>query len=170
MQARRLTDLAKGGSRLARPLETRATGFAVLAESALRPLEARLSAAHLGESLLLRVLWHRVAQPKRRTPGYVSTMADPFIRWLSADARILVDLEGRPMERYAVMLQLRIEGKWQTIRLLDNAHGDHDMHRYTGSEKQPAERFSEGAVNEVVPQAIRYLIDHWEAIAESWKN
>jgi len=38
------------------------------------------------------------------------------------------------------MLQLRIEGKWQTIRLFDNAHGDHDMHRYTGSEKQPAER------------------------------
>lgn len=97
-------------------------------------------------------------------------MATPFIRRLSADARILVDLEGRPMERYAVMLQLRIDGKWQTIRLLDNAHGDHDMHRYTGSEKQPAERFSEGAVSEVAPKTIRYLIDHWEAIAESWKS
>ena len=97
-------------------------------------------------------------------------MTDPFIRRLSADARILVDLEGRPMERYAVMLQLRIKGNWQTIRLLDNAHGDHDMHRYTGSEKQPAERFSEGAVSEIAPQAIRYLIDHWEAIAESWKS
>lgn len=44
------------------------------------------------------------------------------------------------------------------------------MHLYTGSEKQPAERFSEGAVNEVVPQAIHYLIDHWEAITESWKS
>jgi hypothetical protein len=97
-------------------------------------------------------------------------MTDPFIRPLAADARVLVELEGRPLERYAVMLQLRIEGRWQTIRLLDNAHGDHDMHRYTGSEKQPAERFSDGAVNEVVPQAIRHLIDHWEAIAESWKN
>jgi len=62
------------------------------------------------------------------------------------------------------------EGKWQTIRLLDNAHGDHDMHRYTEAERQPAERFSEGAANEVAPEAIRYLIDHWEAIAESWKN
>jgi hypothetical protein len=38
-------------------------------------------------------------------------MTDPFIRWLSTDARILVDLEGRPIERYAVMLQLRIAGK-----------------------------------------------------------
>jgi len=56
------------------------------------------------------------------------------------------------------MLQLRMEGGWQTIRLLDNAHGDHDMHRYTGHAK------------EVAPKAILYLIDHWEAIAESWNS
>lgn len=97
-------------------------------------------------------------------------MTDPFVRPLAADARVLVDLEGRPVVKYAVMLQLRIEGRWQTIRLLDNAHGDHDMHRYTGAEKQPAERFAEGSANEVAPIAIRYLIDHWEAIAESWKS
>jgi hypothetical protein len=36
-------------------------------------------------------------------------------------------------------------------------------------EKQPAERFAEGTVNEVAPMAIRYLINHWEAIAEAWK-
>jgi hypothetical protein len=81
-------------------------------------------------------------------------MGDPFVRPLAADARILVELEGRPLERYAVMLQLRIEGRWQTVRLIDNAHGDHDMHRYTGSEKQAAERFAEGAVNGVVPMAF----------------
>lgn len=97
-------------------------------------------------------------------------MTDPFIRPLAADARVLVELDGRPLERYAVMLQLRIEGRWQTIRLLDNAHDQHDMHRYTGAKKQPAERFAEGAVSEVAPMAIRYLIDHWEAIAESWKS
>jgi hypothetical protein len=97
-------------------------------------------------------------------------MTEPFIRPLAKDARVLVELEGRPLERYAIMLQLRIEGRWQTIRLLDNAHGDHDMHRYTDSEKQPAERFAEGQANKVAPKAIRYLIDHWEAIAESWKS
>lgn len=97
-------------------------------------------------------------------------MADPFTRALADNARILVEFEGRPLEHYAIMLQLQIEGRWQTIRLLDNAHGDHDMHRYTGSEKQVAERFAEGAVNEVAPQAIDYLIDHWEAIADSWRS
>lgn len=44
------------------------------------------------------------------------------------------------------------------------------MHRYTGSNKQVAERFAEGPVNEVAPKAIRYLIDRWELIAESWKS
>ena len=97
-------------------------------------------------------------------------MGDPLIRPLARDARVLVELEGQPVERYAVMLQLRIEDRWQTIRLLDNAHGDHDMHRYTGAEKQPAEQFAEGTVNEVAPMAIRHLIDHWEAITESWKS
>jgi hypothetical protein len=97
-------------------------------------------------------------------------MAHPFIRPLSRDARILIEFEGQPLQRYAIMLQLRIEGRWQTVRLLDNAHGDHDMHRYTGGEKQPAERFAKGSVNEVAPQAISYLIDHWKAIAESWKS
>jgi hypothetical protein len=97
-------------------------------------------------------------------------MTEPFVRPLASDARVLVELGGRPLARYAVMLQLQIEGHWQTIRLLDNAHGSHDMHRYTGAEKQPAERFAEGSVNEVAPMAIRYLINHWEAIAESWKS
>jgi hypothetical protein len=97
-------------------------------------------------------------------------MAGSFIRLLAADARLLVELEGRPLAHYAVMLQLRIGGRWQTVRLLDNAHDHHDMHRYTGTEKQPAERFAEGPVSEVVPLTIRYLIDHWEAIARSWKS
>lgn len=97
-------------------------------------------------------------------------MTDPFIRPLADEARLLVEFDGQPLERYAIMLQLQIEGRWQTIRLLDNAHGDHDMHRYTGTEKQPAERFAEGSVNEVAPQAINYLIKHWKAIAESWRS
>lgn len=97
-------------------------------------------------------------------------MTGPFIRPLAPNARIRVELEGRPLERYAVMLQLRLEGCWQTIRLLDNAHGEHDMHRCTGSKKQPAERFATGTVNKAAAMAIRCLIDHWEAIATSWKS
>jgi hypothetical protein len=97
-------------------------------------------------------------------------MTELFNRRVADGVRVHVVFEGRPLEHYAIMLQLRIEGRWQTIRLLDNAHGDHDMHRYTGTVKQPAERFAEGPVNEVAPQAIAYLVKHWKSIAESWKS
>jgi hypothetical protein len=124
--------------------------------------------ANLTFQTLISVGPGRTRPPNR--DSYRFRMTDSFVRPLSANARVRVELEGRPLERYAVMLQLRIEGRWRTVHLLDNAHGNHDIHRYTGFEKQPAERFAEGPVNEVVPMAIRHLIDHWEVIAESWKS
>jgi hypothetical protein len=54
------------------------------------------------------------------------------------DARILVRHGGRLMVRYAAMLQIFREGRWQTIRLIDNAHNEHHMHRYAGDVKQDA--------------------------------
>jgi len=93
-----------------------------------------------------------------------------FIRPLPHNARILVEWEGQPVKRYAVMLQLRIEDAWQNIHLFDNAHGQHDSHRYTGSEKQAAEKFVDGSVRKVMPQAIAYLISNWEDIARSWET
>lgn len=93
-----------------------------------------------------------------------------FIRPLAEDAQILVEVEGRPVSRYAVMLQLRINDRWQTIQLLDNAHGDHDLHRYTGDQKQAAEHFMDGPVSTVIPTAIAYLISNWERIVSSWEN
>jgi len=97
-------------------------------------------------------------------------MIAPFIRPLAAHARILVELEGRPLKNYAVMLQVRVEGSWQTILLFDNAHGEHDMHRYTGTEKQAAEWFADGPVRTVIPQAIRYAISNWERIEREWRD
>ena len=169
MQADHLADFAQGHSSLSRPFEALAALAPRLLTLSLDPLEGDLSGTQLGAGLLLGVLCHR-AKTIRRVRGYVSRMADPFTRGLAENARILVEFEGRPLARYAIMLQLLIDGRWQTIRLFDNAHGDHDMHRYTGSEKQPAERFAEGAVNEIAPQAIDYLIEHWEAIADSWRS
>jgi hypothetical protein len=97
-------------------------------------------------------------------------MTVPFIRPLAADARLLVEREGRPLEGYAVMVQVRVEGRWQTILLFDNAHGEHDMHRYTGIEKQAAEWFADGPVRKVLPQAIRYAISNWERIEREWRG
>jgi hypothetical protein len=169
MQVGRLADLAERQARFSRPLKTLASGFAGFLVFIPGALELRLGALHVGAGFPLRIVRHPSGAYSSERDTF-RPMTDPFIRPLAADARVLVELDGRPLEHYAVMLQLRIEGRWQTIRLFDNAHGDHDMHRYTEAEKQPAERFAEGTVSEVAPMAIRYLIDHWEAIAESWKS
>jgi hypothetical protein len=96
--------------------------------------------------------------------------AREFIRPLSSAARIRVVTKGRPIESYAVSLELLHDGRWTTIRLIDNAHEEHHMHRYNGTVKQPAEQFMSGGTREVLPQAINFLRDHWEAIVRAWKS
>jgi hypothetical protein len=83
--------------------------------------------------------------------------------------RILVRHGGRPMTRYAAMLQIVRNGQWHTIRLIDNAHNAHHMHRYTGDLKQDAVPFGAGDPREVLPKAIAYLVRASSSIIESWQ-
>jgi hypothetical protein len=91
---------------------------------------------------------------------------EPFDLYLDIDVRVHVERGGQPLEEYAVMLQVENAGEWSTIRLYDNAHGTHDMHRYTGGEKQAAEVFHHGEPREACPAAILELKEHWQAIVE----
>lgn len=93
-----------------------------------------------------------------------------WVRPLAELVRVYVEVQGRPPCRYAVTLQVRSESGWQTILLFDNAHGGHDMHRYNRSTKEAAEPFMEGNPRDVLPAAIAFLVNHWEAIVESWKS
>jgi hypothetical protein len=85
------------------------------------------------------------------------------------EARILVRHGGRPMACYAAMLQVLRAGKWQTIRLIDNAHDTHHMHRYSGDLKQDAVSFEVGDPREVLPKAVAYLVRASRSIIESWQ-
>lgn len=96
---------------------------------------------------------------------------DPFEIPVDAAGRvrILVRTGGRPrIEVYAVVLQAMVEGEWRAVRLIDNHLDQHHMHRYDGSRKGAPEHFAYGTVHEVIPQAIRYMRDHYEPIIESW--
>lgn len=78
---------------------------------------------------------------------------------------------GRPIERYAVLLLVRVEDGWQEIRLFDNHLGGHHMHRYTAQgDKQPAEAFHPGPTNAAIAAAIQHLKAHWEAIVQAWNT
>jgi len=93
---------------------------------------------------------------------------DPVTIDLGERVRILFRSGGRPIDHYAVMLQVEFDGEWSTVRLIDNHLDHHHMHRYDGGEKSDPEHFAHGTVNEVIPQAIRYMRDHCQPIIDSW--
>jgi hypothetical protein len=93
-----------------------------------------------------------------------------WIKWLSGTVRIVVETEGRPVERYAVRLELLTPTGWQTIYLFDNAHGQHDEHRYAGTNKLAAGQFMVGTVEEVLPAAIELLSTDHGRIIEDWRT
>ncbi len=87
------------------------------------------------------------------------------------DARVLVRVGGRPATDYAVLLQLEVQGRWTTIRLIDNHLDEHHMHRYDGpTKRQPGERFAAGKLEEVLPKAIEHLVGSATSIIEAWKT
>jgi hypothetical protein len=76
---------------------------------------------------------------------------------------------GRPIERYSVVLLVRVDETWETVRVYDNHRGTHHLHRYTRSSgKQDPEPFHSGPANEAIPAAIAHLKAGWEAIIQSW--
>ena len=84
--------------------------------------------------------------------------------------RVLIRHEGRPIQTYAVMLQVRRRRKWITIRLIDNAHGEHHMHRFDGTTKLGPVPFMAGKTEDVIPEAIGYMLKAWRSIIEGWET
>jgi hypothetical protein len=93
-----------------------------------------------------------------------------WIRLIDMTTRVLIRYEGRPITTYAVMLQVRRDGKWLTIRLVDNAHGHHHMHRFDGPTKLEGVPFAQGNTVDVIPEAIGFMLEAWPSIVEGWES
>jgi hypothetical protein len=86
------------------------------------------------------------------------------VRILSGDAEIRVRMEfaAGKLANYVVVLVYR----GRAARSFDNAHGQHDMHRYEQGRKLPAEKFTGGPVQQGLDAALTYLQESWEGIIE----
>jgi hypothetical protein len=75
-----------------------------------------------------------------------------------------------PVE-YVIVLLVRREGRWHTVRTFDNAHApeEHHEHRYVGADKQPP-TVTYGPVNEAMHGAILTLERSWPDIVGSWES
>lgn len=72
---------------------------------------------------------------------------------------VLMAVEFKTVRRdvvdYAVVLLVDVDGKIETVRVYDGAHGQNELHRYTRSGgKQPAEVVHDGTLGEGMRAAI----------------
>jgi hypothetical protein len=91
--------------------------------------------------------------------------------FLANDAKLVIQWlrEHKQLVSYTVVLAVERSGQWQTVRLWDNSHGRHDMHRYT-PEKQPATKFHDGTAEQALHAAIDHARTCWEALIASWEK
>jgi hypothetical protein len=54
------------------------------------------------------------------------------------------------------------------VRVFDNVHGVHDMHRYKGREKLSAETFSHAGASAAMNEASRPVLGSYREMIEAW--
>ena len=82
----------------------------------------------------------------------------------------LVTVDG-VLTEYALVLLCWDEGAWGTVRVFDNAHGGHEMHRYTrAGGKQSAELVHTASPSEAMNSAHSWIVGGWEEMVAAWKR
>jgi hypothetical protein len=62
-------------------------------------------------------------------------------------------------------------GEQRAVRVYDNAHRNHDMHRYNRENvKQAPERFHRGSAGEAMRSAIAAVRGGYREMIESWRR
>jgi hypothetical protein len=76
---------------------------------------------------------------------------------------------GRDVIDYSVVLVIEVDGRMETVRLYDGAHGENDLHRYTrDGVKQAAEVFARGTLGEGMRAAIDEIKRGYEEMIDGW--
>ena len=72
---------------------------------------------------------------------------------------------------YAVVLIAAVDGRPETIRVYDGAHGENELHRHTRTGgKQAAEVFDRATLGEGMRAAIDEIKHGYQAMIEAWGN
>lgn len=90
---------------------------------------------------------------------------------LLAILRVEFETKGKDVTDYAVMLLFEIEGRTETIRLYDGAHGHNEMHRYSRSAgKQPGTPLHRGTLGDGMRAAIEEIKSGYREMIEGWQG
>lgn len=78
---------------------------------------------------------------------------------------------GGEVTDYAIVLIAAHEGREETIRLYDGAHGHNEMHRYSAAKgKQSGVRFHSGTLGEGMRAAIDEIERGYDTMIEGWNR
>lgn len=78
--------------------------------------------------------------------------------------------QGPSVLTYSVVLLIE-NGKRDTVRLYDAAHGFNEMHRFTrGDGKQPGVSFHRGTLGEGMRTAIERIKNDFQQMIEGWER
>lgn len=101
------------------------------------------------------------------SPRYVLAI-DPI---LGIHMTVEFTTRGPEVTNYAVVLVMRREGRAETIRVYDGAHGRNEMHRYSPSKgKQPGIAFHSGTLGEGMRAAIEEIERGHHQMIEGWER
>jgi hypothetical protein len=90
---------------------------------------------------------------------------------LRAVLRVDFTTKGKEVIDYAVVLLLEVDGRTETIRLYDSAHGYNEMHRYIRSTgKQPGTPFDGGTLGDGMRAAIADIESGYREMIEGWQG
>lgn len=102
-------------------------------------------------------------------------MSADYTRLIDRTLRVFLHVEfttdRRDVVDYAVVLLVELDGRLETVRVYDGAHGENDLHRYgRQSGKSPAVTFHSGTLGDGMRAAIAEVESGYEAIIESWNE
>lgn len=90
---------------------------------------------------------------------------------LLAILRVEFTTRGNEVTDYAIVLLFEIEGKTETIRLYDGAHGHNEMHRYTRrAGKQLGTPLHRGTLGDGMRAAITEIKTSYREMIEGWQG
>jgi hypothetical protein len=102
-------------------------------------------------------------------------MSGAYKRLLDSVARVFMSVEykieqrGRDVIDYSVVLVIEVDGRMETVRVYDGAHGENELHRYTREGgKQAAEVFDRGTLGEGMRAAIDEIKSGYEEMTGGW--
>jgi hypothetical protein len=93
------------------------------------------------------------------------------------DGTVLMHVEYKTEPRgpdvvdYSVVLVVEVDGRKETVRLYDGAHGENELHRYTrDGGKQAAEVFDRGTLGEGMRAAIEEIRRGYNEMIDAWSG